>query len=392
MKRARRCYRACSFLLLAVMPAWQGAAAQWTIESVDRTGPGYYTSLKADRSGDLHAAYIPEVPGHPLKYAFWDKLVKRWFTMDVASNASFCTLVLDSKDHPHISYADFGSGLGTRIKYASWDGSWKVEPIDVHPGGSIAYFTSIAFDAHDNPVLTYYDYADSQMNNVLHLGSVFWRGHYWEERTVDRTPGSGKFNSLAIDSTGKPVIAYANVSYQTDSLRFATWSGNAWHVEIIEGAAEPFPTYSVAMVLDKKDNPHIVYTDLVHRLIKYATRRNGKWETEAVDSYMNVAAGMGYWDRNGITVDDQGNPYISYFDKGAGVLKVAHRVNGRWYREIVDNNMAGMTSSLAIADGMLWVSYAGLYDGSFKVASRPLDETAQPVTSETRGHTTPEKK
>ena len=243
--------------------------------------------------------------------------------------------------------------------------------------GAIGYFTSIALDQKDNPVLTYYDYEDAEKNNVLHLGSVFWKGSYWAVAIVDRTCGSGKFNSVAIDSAGRPQIAYANVSYETDSLRYATWDGNTWKREIIEGAAAPFPTYSVSMVLDKKDVPHIVYTDLSHKLIKYATRRNGKWETEVVDSYLAAADGMGYWDRNGIVVDSEGNPYVSYFDKGAGLLKISHRVNGRWQREIVDRNMSGMTSSLAIADGMLWVSYAALYEHSFKVASRPLEEAAQ---------------
>ena len=224
------------------------------------------------------------------------------------------------------------------------------------------------------------------------MESVAWEGTYWGVRTVDRTYGSGKFNSVAVDSTGRPQVAYANVIYETDSLRYATWNGKSWNQEIIEAGDPPFPVYSVSMVLDKKDVPHIVYTDLGHRLIKYATRQNGKWQTEAVDSYVAAAENVGYWDRDGIVADSEGNPYVSYFDKGAGVLKVAHRANGRWYREIVDRNMSGLTSSLAIADGRIWVSYAGLYEQSFKVASRPLDETTQSALSESRAASSAPKK
>ena len=54
-------------------------------------------------------------------------------------------------------------------------------------------------------------------------------------------------------------------------------------------------------------------------------------------------------------LDAEGRPYISYFDKGAGVLKVAHLVGTHWLVEIVDSNMSGMTSSMAIANGELWV-------------------------------------
>lgn len=373
-----------ALVMSATIMAWPTQAAQWTIETVDTTGAGYFTSLKADSAGNLHAAYIPETFGHPLKYAFWDRVVKRWFTMQVAKGASFSTLVLDSKEHPRISYADAGTGLGCKLEYASWNGSWKVDPIDVHPGGVVAYYTSIALDKNDNPFLTYYHYAEPNNEPVVHLGNVFWTGTYWAWMYVDRGHGSGKFNSIAIDSNGWPQIAYANVTAETQSLRYATWNGKVWNREIIEGAGRALPIYSVSMVLDKKDVPHIVYTDLAHRWIKYATRRNRKWETEVVDSYVAAAEGQGYWDRDGIVLDAQGNPYVSYFDKGLGQLRVAHRVDGRWEREIVDGNMSGLTSSLAIADGMLWVSYAGLFEQSFKVAHRPLEEPGNAV-SQVRG-------
>jgi hypothetical protein len=384
-------------VVAAAIFAWPIQAAQWTIETVDIAGAGYFTSLKADRGGNLHAAYVTQTWGNPLKYAFWDRALKRWFTMDVAKNASFCTLVLDSKDHPHISYADFGTGLGCKLQYASWDGSWKVQPIDVIPGGVIGYFTSVALDQKDMPVLTYYVYADPNNTPVVHLGSVFWTGSYWAAMFADRAHGSGKFNSVAIDSTGRPQIAYANVTAETQSLRYATWNGTTWNREIIEGASGPLPVYSVSMVLDKKDVPHIAYTELGHKWIKYATRPKGKWETEIVDSYVSAAQGQGFWDRNGIVLDTQGNPYISYFDKGVGQLKVAHRVNGRWERDVVDGNMSGMTSSLAIADGVLWVSYAALYERSFKVAHRSLEEPAnslskeRTVTSERAARSVPKK-
>jgi hypothetical protein len=361
--------------------ACPGGAAQWTIEVVDSSGPGYYTSMKADSAGNLHAAYVPDVGNHPLKYAFWDHIVKRWFTMQVATGASFSTLVLDSREHPHISFADWGSGLGDKLRHAAWDGEWKVEPIDVHPGGVIAYYTSMAFDRKDNPIFTYYDYADLANNFVLQLESVFWGGSYWGVSKVDRTRGSGKFNSVAMDSGGRPHIAYANVSAETESLRYATWNGKRWNVEIVEGGTGPVPVYSVSMILDNKDVPHIVYTQLGPRLIKYATRVNGKWQIEAVDAYVSAADGDGFWDRDGIAVDPEGNPYISYFDKGLGELKVAHRVQGKWKIEVVDGNMSGMMSSLAVANGALWVSYAAIFDQAFKVAHRPLENTAQSVGS-----------
>ena len=68
-----------------------------------------------------------------------------------------------------------------------------------------------------------------------------------------------------------------------------------------------------------------------------------------------------------------GNPYISFYDGATGVLKVVHRKNDKWWSEIVDQNYAGMTSSLAIDRDTLWVSYGDELGRSLKVAYRPLE-------------------
>jgi hypothetical protein len=364
-------------LALAAIPTlFAGAltAAEWKIDTVDTAGAGMYTSLKVDTSGNVHVAYVPEIDGHPLKYAFWDHAIGKWFTMKVAGIASFSTLVLDSKQHPHISYADHGTGLGAKLRHAYWDGEWKVDPIVIQNGAVVAYYTSIAMDANDKPVFSYYDYADPTNTFRLRMRSVSWVGNYWQALTVDSQGGSGKFNSIAVDSKGNPHIAYANVKSENSGLRYASWNGESWKTEILEGASGPFPVYSVALVLDKDDNPHIVYSDVQKSVLKYATRRAGVWQMQAIDTQR-----AGYPDRNGIALDSEGNPYLSYYDPKSGVLKIAYRKDGKWLREIVDHNFSGFTNSIAVDGQTIWVSYADEAGRSLKVAHRPLDG---PVSSQ----------
>ena len=102
---------------------------------------------------------------------------------------------------------------------------------------------------------------------------------------------------------------------------------------------------------------------------KYATRVNGKWQIEAVDSIGKVA----YPDRNGIALDEQGTPYISYYDARNGVLKVAHRKDQKWVAEVVDRGFAGFTSSFQIYDGTIWLTYSGGGDGVLRFARRRLE-------------------
>ena len=81
-----------------------------------------------------------------------------------------------------------------------------------------------------------------------------------------------------------------------------------------------------------------------------------------------------------VALDENGTVYISYYDTGDGVLKVAFNKNGKWYGEVLARDFAGFTSSVQVRDGMLWVAFADDANGAFKVAHRPLDTpTAAPV-------------
>jgi hypothetical protein len=103
-------------------------------------------------------------------------------------------------------------------------------------------------------------------------------------------------------------------------------------------------------------------------LVKYAVRRNGRWETQVVDRITKVA----YPDRNSIALDREGRPYIGYYDAGRGTLNIAHREGDRWLTEVVDTNFSGYTSSLQIQNETLWISYADQMTHTFKVAHKEI--------------------
>lgn len=363
-------------LLLLSCAAGVGSAA-WDIAVVDGSGVGRFSSLKIDKDGNAHVAYAVDDDRHSLKYGFWDHALKRWFSMRVAEGAQFCSLVLDSQQRPHISYVDFGTGVGAKVRYAYWDGqAWKKQELPPVSTGAIGYYTSIAVDKNNYPMISFYDYAGPGGAFILRLRTFVWNGKYWEARTVDPEYGSGKFNFIAADSAGSPHIAYANVSAMRASLRYASWNGHSWTCEVLEGLEAAYPMYSVAMVLDKGDSPHIAYTDVTRHLVKYASRRAGKWQFEVVD----LLEGDAYPDRNGIALDEDGTPYLSYYDAGRGLLKVAHREGQKWLAEVVDQNFAGFTSSVQIDRGMIWVTYADEPGGALKLARRQLDHAASPLS------------
>ncbi len=355
--------------LALVLLAANAYAAQWQIQVVDSGGGGKYPALRIDDFGNVHAVYLNDQLSE-LKYAFYDHRLKQWFTMKLGDHCSgFTSMALDSQEHPHISYLESG-----RLKYAHFDGTtWKMEAIPLAVK-LIEYYTSIALDSNGRPAISYYEILNATSPDyVLHLRTVKFNGQYWEVSTVDSALGSGKFNAMAMGSDGNLRIAYANVRDETASLRYARWNGASWDHQILQGAEGSRPSYSVNIALDKNDAPHITYTDAVNQLVKYATvstsgNGNGKWRFETVDALSKEA----FPDRNGIALDSQGNPYISYYDAGAGTLKVAHREGGEWIAETLEQSFAGFTPAIQIANGELVVAYFDTTSNSLKCARRPL--------------------
>jgi hypothetical protein len=374
MMRVRGIFRRTVPLLLWVSGVC--TAGEWQIQMIDTGGPGKYSSLKIDKEGNAHVAYVIDEGSHyPLKYGFWDHVLRRWFVMTVEQNASFCSLTLDSQQHPHISYADAGGGSGAKLRYASWDGrAWKREAIPL-TSDVVGYYTSIALDANDRPSISFYEYRGPKGTDIaVRMRVVAWDGKHWLVNTIDDQNQSGKFNALAIDSKGHKHLVYANVNALTTGMRYAYWDGKAWLLEIFDGPEQNalgYVGYAAALALDRDGDPHASYMNYSTPAVKYAVRKNGRWKVELVERL----AGVAYPDRNGITVDDHGDPYMSYYDSGRGTLRLAHLAESKWMVETVDSGACGYTSSVQVDRGSIWISYADEASGGLKVARREVEQT-----------------
>ncbi len=337
-------------------------AGEWNIRNIDTSGVVRYSSLQFDQNGNGHIGYVVEDQQHSLKYAFWDHLLQRWFTMAVAPDALFCSLALDSKQRPQIAYVDQSGS----IRYTHWDGAvWQKNVIPFSNG--VASYTSIALDGNDYPQISFVE-RQGPGRTVPHLRSLAWNGKFWVVRTVDSDAVS-LLNAFERDSAGGIHAAYAAAAHGRSNLRYAYSNGDEWKTEVADPAVVQI--MSLGMAVDQKHEPHVAYIDGASRAVKYAVREGGRWRVE-IATWVTDAL---FPDRDGIAVDEQGNPYISFYDAGQKALKVAYVEDNKWTSETVDTDASGYNSSIQLNGDTLWVAYAGERDGTLKVASKKLRET-----------------
>src|SRR6185437_4501653 len=263
------------------------AQSQWKIDVVDSgsgRNVGKFTSLSVDGDDNLHVGYYDETR-QALRYGFRSAGGGRWYTMEVDASGGYESLAVDKEGHPHFVYAGPNeSGL----RYATWDGKkWDKQTLD---NERIDFFNFIRIGPDDKPRISYYQRLHRDGSFALHLKYAYWDGKAWYTETVDPQSATGKFNSLALDSKGKPHIAYSDVDL--GDLRYTTWTGSEWRFSIPEShqQAEGWVGIGSSIEVERAGIPHIAYVDVGHHYIKYATwHPEAGWKSQVVDTISGKA-------------------------------------------------------------------------------------------------------
>jgi hypothetical protein len=362
------------------LPMAQGQAA-WQMEVVDDGhggNVGKFTSLVIDSEGNFHIAYFDEGQ-NALRYAYRGRLDKQWYTMQVDRQAGeFASLAVDSHDHPHFVY---NSRYLTGLHYAYWDGTrWQTQIID-HDRTN--HFTSVQVDAKGNPHISYYQEESADGTYALHLKYAFFDGKIWYIETVNRKFATGKFNSIALDSSGRPHIAYSFAGL--GDLGYVFWDGSQWIYKVPDTRRthNNYVGNGNSIALDSTGNPHIAYFDLNNRKIKYTRWTGTAWQTEFVDK---VVGNLALADHLSLKLDSHDRPHVAYYDSGIGALKYAERDDEGWHAEVVDNqgNVGEYPSLSFDQHDQPYISYYDISGGQLRLAYRKSTPSAA-VAMDKRG-------
>ncbi len=325
----------------------------WSIEIVDAGLGGYEGSMALDRADHPHIIYsIYSSPNYDLKYAWYDGA--NWHTETVTNTGDVDphpSLAVDSASRPHISYTDQYNYL----RHAWRDGgTWYSEIVDVitmlYPSKA-----PLELDSADRPHIAY-------CTDGLKYAS--YDGAAWRIEIVDDPDCTQP--ALALGGAGQPHIIYREYddAYGHGGLKYAWRDGTAWLIETVDSAGE-----ASSLALDSAGQPRISYTTgntFDGYNIKYARRDGTAWHVEIV-SHLGTETPGG----TALSLDEVGQPHIIYYLICPGVLRHTWYDGIVWQVETIDRGSCPTAGSLSLAldgAGRLHASYTPSYD-TLKYAS-----------------------
>lgn len=189
--------------------------------------------------------------------------------------------------------------------------------------------------------VTYVSYFDA---NNFDLMCATKTGDSWGIRTVDSQDNVGWFTSIAVDKDANPHIAYHD---GRNYLKYATKSDGAWETEIVDSQNI---VYDRSIALDAQGNPHIIYcanscAGEAITCIKYAVRSGDSWQVELVESNCGGNQNL----LPSIAVDAQGHPHVVYYYQRTTDLRYAVKTGGVWEIEFADETADNVGSNCCVA-------------------------------------------
>ncbi len=238
----------------------------WVTTIVDNAGNDFmHTSIALDASGDPCIAYYDDTTQN-LKYA---DSSGGWTTGTVESGGevgSFCSLAIDSSNNAHISYYD---ETNYALRYATGTlGSWTTTGLD-DPGPAspdVGRYTSIGLDTSENPYISYYDVTNGD------LKFIYWTGAAWSTpASIDTTNDVGKYSSLAMKGDTPVIVYYDATNGRIRYAELATGPGpgfvSYWQFENVDTGNVGW--YG-SVAVDSSGFPLVAYYDYTNDDLMYA--------------------------------------------------------------------------------------------------------------------------
>jgi len=233
------------------------------------------------------------------------------------------SIALDSSGNPVVAWVNSRSGVGS-IYIRQWNatgGTWDEIGANSASGSGIGYGSSpsLALDSTGNPIIAW-EYSS---------GCIYikrWNGSSWAETVAGSASGTGlgygSSPSLAVDSAGNPALAWV---YQGD-----IWIKlNATNTQPPGSLSNGYAQFTApSLALDSAANPVVAWEDDYFHEI-FIMRYSGSTFVEiGAGSASASSAGGGISLNSGISqnpslaLDSSGNPVVAWEDNSSGNYEI----------------------------------------------------------------------
>lgn len=201
-----------------------------------------------------------------------------WIGLDVLADGS-----------PAVSYYDrTKGGLGFAIGTLSAESiSWAVEEVDGYPGsdgldpGDRGTHTDLAIASDGTAWVAYRDDSNSSLRYARRDSTGTWETGVGGSGS-GASPDIGQWSSIALDASENPVISYYDAG--SESLRVSHYTGTGFSAEVVDEGG--VGTYSDLLIADGVE--YIAYYDAANGDLKLAVGTEGAYTVEVVDAEGDV--------------------------------------------------------------------------------------------------------
>jgi len=248
----------------ATVMYYDSSSSSWkTLGSAGFSAEGgvNYTSLAFDSSGTPYVAYMDYGNGEKATVMYYDSSASSWEALGSAGfssgSAKYASFAIDSSGTPYVAYQDGANGNKATVMY--YDGSsWNVLGSAGFSSGT-ANYTSLAIDSSGTPYVAYKDGINSYKATVMYYdsSSSSWKtlgSAGFSSETIDYT-------SLAIDSSGTPYVAYSDDgSSGKATVMYYDSSSSSWKTLGSAGFSSGYVDCP-SLAIDSSGRPYVAYQD-----------------------------------------------------------------------------------------------------------------------------------
>ena len=348
-------------------PGSAGAGGGNVIVTVDTTG--IWTSLALDSSGNPVVSYYDPIDDDLRILHCSNPNCSSGNSVTLPDTEGdvgwFTSLVLDADGNPVVSYYD-NTNDDLKILHCNDPDCAGDDESITSPDrpGAPGMWSSLVLDASGNPVVSYFGDTLNDLK-ILHCNDPDCAGDDESITTPDTSGSVGTHTSLVLDGSGNPVVSYrggANLKL----LHCGNANCGPGNVITSPGKINPFPPSGLgrytSLALDSSGNPVVSY-DGSHRLnVLHCNDASCAGNDDSISS-PSIEFRSGQY--TSLVLDGSGNPVVSYYNGGDTDLELLHCndancvLGGDSITSPDTASVSGYTSLALDASGNPVVSYGG---------------------------------